>query len=63
MDMTLALIANLLDPAAAEEAAAHAEYEWHRDPNWDPFAGLRSPKVPGQGSDPSRPHTPATTHE
>lgn len=63
MDMTLALIADLLDPAAAEESAAHAEYEWHRDPSWDPFADLRSPKVLGQGSDPSRPHTPGTTHE
>jgi len=40
MDMTLALIARLYSDALASEVAARAELEWHRDPNWDPFAAL-----------------------
>lgn len=38
MDMTAALIASLHGEEAAEEAAAAAELELHRDPSWDPFA-------------------------
>jgi len=40
IDMSLALIANVLDEAAAEQAAIWAEYEWHRDADWDPFAKI-----------------------
>jgi len=40
MDMALAVIARLAGPQAAEEAALNSEYEWHRDPAWDPFAKL-----------------------
>ena len=38
MDMSLALIARLRGVAVAEQAAAWAEYSWHRDPADDPFA-------------------------
>ncbi len=38
MDMTLALIARILGRATATEVATRAEYEWHEDPDWDPFA-------------------------
>lgn len=38
MDMSLALIAKLLGLKTAEEIAARAEYEWHRQADWDPFA-------------------------
>lgn len=38
MDMTLALIAKILGRAAAAEVATRTEYEWHQDPDWDPFA-------------------------
>jgi transcriptional regulator GlxA family with amidase domain len=38
MDMALAMIGALLGPEAAEEAALWAEYDWHRDAEWDPFA-------------------------
>jgi len=40
IDMALAVIARLAGPEAAEQAAANSEYEWHRDPTWDPFAKL-----------------------
>ncbi len=40
MDMALAVIARLAGPPAAELAALNSEYEWHRDPTWDPFAKL-----------------------
>lgn len=40
IDMTLALIAELLDQETAEDVANHAEYDWHRDSAWDPFAAL-----------------------
>ena len=36
--MSLALIARLLGEDVAEQAATRAEYEWHRDAEWDPFA-------------------------
>lgn len=38
MDMSLALIARMLDTETAQQVATWAEYEWHRDPSWDPFA-------------------------
>ena len=40
IDMALALIAKLVSQQAAEEAANVAEYDWHRDADWDPFAQL-----------------------
>lgn len=40
IDMSLALIQKLLGKETAEEIALWAEYEWHRDANWDPFAKL-----------------------
>lgn len=40
MDMTLALIARLHGEAQARQVAAWAEYDWHSDPNWDPFAEI-----------------------
>ncbi|MFL3654275.1 MAG: hypothetical protein ACJ04P_04310 [Halioglobus sp.] len=38
IDMSLALIARLLGEETAEQVANSAEYGWHRDPAWDPFA-------------------------
>ena len=38
IDMSLALIARIAGKETAEQVAALAEYEWHRDPNRDPFA-------------------------
>jgi transcriptional regulator GlxA family with amidase domain len=38
MDMTLALMAHLVSEEVAVAAADRAELEWHRDPDWDPFA-------------------------
>jgi putative intracellular protease/amidase len=38
LDMSLALIARLSGQETAEQVATWAEYEWHRDPSWDPFA-------------------------
>lgn len=38
MDMSLALIGKLLGQETAERVANRAEYEWHKDANWDPFA-------------------------
>ncbi len=40
IDMSLVLIARVMDEAAAERAAVWAEYEWHRDADWDPFAKI-----------------------
>jgi transcriptional regulator GlxA family with amidase domain len=40
MDMTLGLIARLHGRQASLEAAQGAEYEWHEDSAWDPFAKL-----------------------
>jgi transcriptional regulator GlxA family with amidase domain len=40
MDMSLALIAGILDTETAQQVATWAEYEWHRDPEWDPFAQI-----------------------
>ncbi len=38
MDMSLAIIGKLLDNDVAEQIATWTEYDWHRDPSWDPFA-------------------------
>lgn len=38
IDMALAAMADLFGPEMAERLALGNEYEWHRDPNWDPFA-------------------------
>jgi len=38
IDMSLALIARISGQETAEQVALWAEYEWHRDPTWDPFA-------------------------
>ncbi len=40
MDMTLAIIAKRFGRAAALEVASRAEYDWHEDSSWDPFAPL-----------------------
>ena len=40
MDMSLALIEKLLGQESAEKIAIWAEYDWHRDPSWDPFAEI-----------------------
>lgn len=38
MDMALALIARLHGDPLAAAVADGVEFEWHRDPAWDPFA-------------------------
>ena len=40
MDMSLAVIARLLGQEQADQVAMWAEYDWHRDPSWDPFAKI-----------------------
>lgn len=40
MDMTVALIAHLVSDSVAIDAANFAEYDAHRDSEWDPFARL-----------------------
>ena len=40
MDMSLAVIAHLLDRTSADKVAQIAEYEWHEDAARDPFAEL-----------------------
>ncbi len=40
MDMSLAIIAKLLSGEKAEQTAIYAEYDWHKDPTWDPFAEI-----------------------
>lgn len=40
MDMSLAAIARLLGPETADQVATWTEYDWHRDPDWDPFAAV-----------------------
>ena len=39
IDMSLAAAAYLFGEDAAEWMAEGSEYDWHRDPDWDPFAG------------------------
>ena len=38
MDMTLAIIARLCGREKSLQIASRAEYEWHEDSSWDPFA-------------------------
>jgi putative intracellular protease/amidase len=40
MDMALGLIARIHGREAALENARRAEYEWHEDKDWDPFAEM-----------------------
>lgn len=40
MDMALALLAAISGEELARTLARYAEYEWHSDPAWDPFAKL-----------------------
>ncbi len=40
IDMSLAVIAKLVSRQAAEQAANFAEYDWHCDADWDPFAAV-----------------------
>jgi transcriptional regulator GlxA family with amidase domain len=40
IDMTLAVIARIVGAEAAERIAIRMEYDWHRDPSWDPFAKI-----------------------
>jgi transcriptional regulator GlxA family with amidase domain len=40
MDMALGLIERMFDRATSEGIASRAEYEWHSDQHWDPFAKL-----------------------
>lgn len=40
MDMALAAIARMHGVARAHQVAKWAEYEWHQDPTWDPFAKM-----------------------
>ena len=40
IDMSLAVIAKLHGEAKAQKVAEFAEYEWHRDSGWDPFAAV-----------------------
>jgi putative intracellular protease/amidase len=42
IDMSLALIARISGQETAEQVATLSEYEWHRNPNRDPFAQLWS---------------------
>ena len=48
MDMTVALIEHLSSEAVAIDAANFAEYEPHRDCEWDPFARING-LVPSSG--------------
>jgi len=45
MDMTLHVISRLYGGKRAEALARTTEYEWHRDPSWDPFADLPEMKL------------------
>ncbi len=40
MDMALAVIARLQGQDQARQVATWAEYDWHQDPDWDPFAAV-----------------------
>lgn len=44
MDMSLHVIERFFGLKKAEQLAKGIEYEWHRDPTWDPFAGLKAGK-------------------
>lgn len=38
--MSLAVISHLLNEETAEQVAVWAEYDWHKDAAWDPFARI-----------------------
>ncbi len=40
IDMSLAVMSKMFGAEAAEFIAVGTEYDWHKDPNWDPFAKL-----------------------
>ncbi len=40
MDMSLAVISRILGQETAEQIAIWAEYEWHSEAGWDPFAKI-----------------------
>lgn len=40
MDMNLAVIAHVCGEETARQISVWAEYEWHDDPSWDPFAEI-----------------------
>ena len=40
LNPSLAVIARILGDETATQVATSAEYEWHRDPEWDPFAAV-----------------------
>ena len=40
MDMALGFIAHFRGDAKARKVAKWSEYQWHDDPNWDPFAAI-----------------------
>ncbi len=40
MDMSLAVLSHLLGKETAEQVAISAEYDWHQDPVWVPFAAI-----------------------
>jgi transcriptional regulator GlxA family with amidase domain len=49
IDMALAVVADVRGEAAAAAIAERIEYEWHRDPTWDPFAALHGLVDRGDG--------------
>jgi transcriptional regulator GlxA family with amidase domain len=40
IDMTLEVIAQMAGRESAKKVAVGMEYQWHTDPNWDPFAKI-----------------------
>jgi len=46
IDMAIALVAHLYGDKIATNLADRIEFEWHRDPSWDPFA-VKNGLVPG----------------
>lgn len=40
IDMSLGVIAHLLGEETADQVAIWAEYDWHKDSGWDPFARI-----------------------
>jgi transcriptional regulator GlxA family with amidase domain len=45
LDMSLHVIARLFSEKKAQMIARQTEYDWHRDPAWDPFADLPEMKA------------------
>lgn len=46
IDMALAVIEQRFGSERAEQIATRTEYEWHRDPSWDPFVAYLNQAVP-----------------